>query len=60
VAAVVPAPAWRADLEPLTGLWVTGLYEDPLRLAIQALKYEGKRQVAGSLGGLLARPIGDR
>jgi ComF family protein len=54
VAAIVPAPAWRAGLEPLAGLWVTGLYEDPLRLAIQALKYEGRRQVAGPLGQLLA------
>jgi ComF family protein len=53
-AAIVPAPAWSAGLEPLAGLWVTGLYEDPLRLAIQALKYEGKRQVAGPLGRLLA------
>jgi ComF family protein len=54
VAAVAPAPAWSAGLAPLAGLWVAGLYEDPLRLAIQTLKYEGKRQVAGPLGRLLA------
>lgn len=24
VAAIVPAPAWDAGLEPLAGLWVTG------------------------------------
>lgn len=54
VAAIAPAPDWSAGLEPLAGLWAAGLYEDPLRLAIQALKYEGKRQVAGPLGRLLA------
>ncbi|HEY7358950.1 MAG TPA: ComF family protein [Ktedonobacterales bacterium] len=54
VAATAPAPAWRAGLEPLAGLWAAGLYEDPLRLAIQALKYGGKRQVAGPLARLLA------
>ncbi len=53
-AATAPAPVWNAGLEPLAGLWAAGLYEDPLRLAIQALKYEGKRQVAGPLGRLLA------
>ncbi|SRR5579871_716372 len=54
VAATLPAPAWDAGLEPLAGLWVTGLYEDPLRVAIHALKYEGKRQLAAPLGRLLA------
>lgn len=54
VAAIVPAPAWPGGLEPLAGLWVAGLYEDPLRLAIHALKYEGRRQVAGPLGRVLA------
>lgn len=54
VAATAPAPAWDAGLESLAGLWVTGLYDDPLRQAIQALKYEGKRQVAWPLGRLLA------
>ncbi len=54
VAAIVPAPAGDVGLEPLAGLWVMGLYEDPLRVAIQALKYEGRRQVAGPLGRLLA------
>ncbi|HEY7346757.1 MAG TPA: ComF family protein [Ktedonobacterales bacterium] len=53
VAAIAPAPAWKEGLEPLAGLWVAGLYEDPLRTAIHALKYEGKRQVAGPLGRLL-------
>ncbi len=54
VAAIAPALAWGAGLEPLADLWVTGLYEDPLRLAIHALKYEGKRQLAAPLGRLLA------
>ncbi len=54
VAATAPAPVWNAGLEPLAGLWVTGLYEDPLRLAIHALKYDGKRQVAAPLARLLA------
>jgi len=54
VAAIVPAPNRRDGLEPLVGLWVAGLYEDPLRLAIHALKYEGRRQVAGPLGRILA------
>ncbi len=53
VAAIAPGPAWRDGLEPLAGLWVTGLYEDPLRTAIHALKYEGKRQLAAPLGQLL-------
>lgn len=53
VAAIQPAPAWRDGLEPLAGLWVAGLYEDPLRIAIHALKYEGRRQLAAPLGQLL-------
>jgi ComF family protein len=54
VEAIVPALEWDMGLEPLAGLWVVGLYEDPLKAAIQALKYHGKRQVAGPLGRLLA------
>ena len=54
VAKIEPAPPWDARLEPLAGLWVAGLYDDPLRLAIQALKYQQQRQVAGPLGHLLA------
>jgi ComF family protein len=54
VAATLPAPTGGAGLEPLAGLWVTGVYEDPLRVAIHALKYEGKRQLAAPLGRLLA------
>ncbi len=53
VAAIVPAPEREDALEPLAGLWVTGLYEDPLRKAIHALKYAGRRQVAAPLGRLL-------
>jgi len=53
VAAIAPAPARQGGLEPLAGLWAAGLYEDPLRQAIYALKYKGRRQVAGPLGRLL-------
>jgi ComF family protein len=54
LAAIAPAePALRAP-EPLAGLWVAGTYEDPLRLAIQQLKYEGKRRLAEPLGRVLA------
>jgi ComF family protein len=40
--------------EPLAGLWVAGLYDHPLDLAIHALKYAGKRRLAEPLGHLLA------
>ena len=50
VAQIQPVPAWEARLEPLADVWSVGLYEGPLRLAIQELKYQGKRQVAAPLG----------
>jgi ComF family protein len=53
VATISTAPAVLAAPEPLAALWVAGLYEDPLRAAISAFKYEGKRQLAGPLGRLL-------
>ncbi len=56
VEAIVPALDWDMGVEPLAGLWVTGLYEDPLRIAIQELKYQGRRQMGGPLGRLLAAP----
>ncbi|HEY7124973.1 MAG TPA: ComF family protein [Ktedonobacterales bacterium] len=54
IAAIVPAaPALRVP-ESLAGLWMAGDYEDPLRLAIQQLKYQGKRRLAEPLGRVLA------
>lgn len=53
VATISTAPARQAPPEPLAALWAVGVYEDPLRAAISAFKYEGKRQLAGPLGRLL-------
>ncbi len=54
IAAIAPAaPVLRAP-EPLAGLWVAGDYEDPLRLAIHRLKFDGKRRLAEPLGRVLA------
>lgn len=53
VATITPAPARREPLNPLADLWAAGVYEDPLRQAIHAFKYDGKRRLAGPLGRLL-------
>jgi ComF family protein len=54
IAAIPPAPPMLQVPEPLAGLWVAGDYEDPLRLAIQQFKYEGKRRLAEPLSRVLA------
>jgi ComF family protein len=43
----------------LTQLRAVGFHEGPLREAVHALKYEGRRQVAGPLGEMLARYLQD-
>ena len=52
--AISPPPLRLEAPEPLADLWVAGLYDHPLDLAIHALKYEGKRRLAEPLGRLLA------
>lgn len=44
----------RGDV-PLAGLRVAARYEDPIRGAIRALKFQGQRRLAGPLGDLLAQ-----
>ncbi len=58
LADISPLPLRLEAPEPLAGLWVVGLYDHPLDLAIHALKYRGKyrgkRRLAEPLGRLLA------
>jgi ComF family protein len=48
-------PRCMQGVEHLAGVRVAGEYSHPLKTAIWALKFHGKRQCAGALGHLLAR-----
>jgi len=54
-----PRCAEGKGLNNLTQLRAVGFHEGPLREAIHALKYEGRRRVAGPLGEMLARYLQD-
>jgi ComF family protein len=54
IGAIAPPTAPLRVPKPLAGLWIAGDYEDPLRLAIHQLKFDGKRRLAEPLGRVLA------
>lgn len=51
---IIPYPSNLPPAEPIAGVAATGLHEDKLREAVQALKYENARAVAVPLGKRLA------
>ncbi len=54
------APAWTADVVPLSGVFCAWGYEYPIDRLVRALKFHGDRSVAGALGALLAMRVADR